>query len=160
MAAILVRHSLPYKAAAQALSSIDPAVVLRLLVGLSGTVNAGVVRSHSMACALILSGSQRLRGLRISAPRLRLPAVDLSRVLAAAPNFHRSAEETAFILAVLEMYIGLLLQMLTDEASRLSANAHRVLLWLPRLASCPPRWPPHLFPKARSNPPGLAAAGR
>jgi hypothetical protein len=158
MAAISVRHSLPYQAAAQALSSVDPAVVLRLLVGLSGTVNAGVSRSHSMARALIVCGSQRLRGLRINAPRLRLPAVDLSRVLAAAPNLHRSAEETAFVLAVLELYIGLLLQMLAEQASRLPVNAHRVLLWLPRLAPCPPRWPPHLFPKARSNPPGLAAA--
>jgi hypothetical protein len=149
------QRRLPHRAAAHVLTSLDQATVVQLLGSLSGIVNARVSHSRALAFALMASGSQRLSRLTIIPSRLHLP-IELSRVLA-SPRVHRTAEELALTLALLELYIGLLLRFFTREANRLPARTRKnpPPPGLPAHASPAFRWPRHLFPRPRSNPPGL-----
>jgi hypothetical protein len=80
--------------------------------GLSRTVNSGVVRSRALAAALQAAGAQRLNDLQSAAPHGR---ATLDKLAARLPSTHLSVEEITVIRAVIELYLGLILQRL--EAS-------------------------------------------
>jgi hypothetical protein len=94
------------------LGGLNPVMLIPLMGDLSRTVNSGVVRSRALAAALQAAGAQRLNDIQSAAPRVR---ATLDKLAARLPSVHLSVEEITLIRAVIELYLGLILQWL--EAS-------------------------------------------
>lgn len=91
------------------LGGLNPVMLISLVGDLSRTVNSGVVRSRALAAALQAAGAQRLNDLQSAAPHVR---ATLYKLTARLPSVHLSVEEITVIRAVIELYLGLILQWL------------------------------------------------
>jgi hypothetical protein len=122
----------PRQTVAQVLDTLNPVVLIPLMGNLSRTVNSGVVRSRALAAALQAAGAQRLSDLQSAAPRMR---ATLDKLAARLPSVHLSVEEITLIRAVVELYLGLVLQWLEaiDRPRPNSRELSRRIDW------------PHLF---------------
>jgi hypothetical protein len=104
----------------QVLGGLNPVMLIPLMGDLSRTVNSGVVRSRALAAALQAAGAQRLNDLQSAAPRVR---ATLDKLAARLPSVHLSVEEITVIRAVIELYLGLILQWLAAY-DRPHTNGH------------------------------------
>ena len=107
-------HTLRRKVTLEALASLQPLLLLPMLVGVSQTVNGSVARSQALARTLLLSGQQQLRDLLAAAPRLHLPLEQTLRVCHSG-EAQRTPEEAA-AQALLELCLGLMLQWMAEHA--------------------------------------------
>jgi hypothetical protein len=106
-------HTLRRKITRDTLASLQPILLLQMLVGVSQTVNGSVSRSRALARTLLLSGRQRLSALLASAPRLQL---SVEQVLAfCRPGDAKSTPEKEAAQALLEVCLGLMLHWLTQH---------------------------------------------
>jgi hypothetical protein len=101
--------SLPRSDIARALGGLNPAMLVPLVGSLSRAVNTGVASSRALAAALQAAGVQRLSDLQSAAPRVRST---LDKLTFRLPSVHLNVEEIAIIRAVIEFYLGLILQLL------------------------------------------------
>ncbi|MFQ6101299.1 MAG: hypothetical protein ACE5OS_08700 [Anaerolineae bacterium] len=109
-------HALRRKVTLEALSSLQPLLLLQMLVGVSQAVNGSLSQSRTLARTLLLSGQQRLRDLLTAAPRLHLP---VERVLELCRSGDaESTPEEAAAQALLELCMGLMLQWMAEYARR------------------------------------------
>ena len=101
---------LPRPNIAQALSGLNPVVLIPLVGSLSRAVNTGVSSSRALAATLQAAGAQRLGSLHIQAPNVR---ATLDKLTLRLPSVHLDVEEIAVARAILQFYLGLILQLLT-----------------------------------------------
>ncbi len=90
------------------LGGLSPVMLLSLASGVSHTLSTSVSGSRAWAAALQAAGAQRLSGIQ-SAGAARARAT-LDKLMARLPNLHLSLEETAIVRAVVEFYLGLIVQ--------------------------------------------------
>jgi len=109
-------HALRRKVTIEALTELQPLLLLQMLVGVSQTVNGSFSRSQALARTLLLSGQQRLRDLLAAAPRLHLP-VERVLEICSSGDAERTPEETA-AQALLELCLGLMLQWMAEDDRR------------------------------------------
>lgn len=147
-------RALRQKVAVETLAHVQPILLLRILIGLSQSLNGGIAQPEALARALLLDGRQRLRRLLDAAPRLNLPLEDVLEILHSddGDDEERTAEESA-VQALFEMCLGLILQWLAEkntlsQAPAFSGNVQRIdtffspslhflLLRPPRTRACP-----------------------
>lgn len=110
-------QTLRRKLALQTLSSLQPILLLQMVMGISQSVNCRFCRSRTLARSLLLSGQQRLHELLTSAPRLHLPAERMLEFcrLDGAEHEPRTPEEVA-VQALFELCLGLMLQWMSNHA--------------------------------------------
>jgi hypothetical protein len=109
-------NALRRKVTVETLASLQPVLLLQMVVGVSQSVNTSVSRSRALARTMFLSGQQRLHNLLASAPRLHLP-VEQVLALCHSSSTEYTPEEAA-AQALLELCIALILQWLTECACR------------------------------------------
>jgi hypothetical protein len=134
--------SLPRPDIVRALGGLNPVTLVPLVGSLSRAVNTGVASSRELAAALQAAGAQRLSELQSAAPRVRATLYKLTSRL---PSVHLNVEEIAIVRAVIQFYLGLILQLLMAHDQ-------------PRPSARPPSsrrrdvWPHLLFvPMSRSH---------
>jgi len=101
------------KVALETLTSLQPLLLLQILMGASQAMNSSLSRSRALARTLLLSGQQRARALLSAAPSLHLP---VEQLLASCQSSHEenTPEEDA-AQALLELCLGLMLQWLARD---------------------------------------------
>jgi len=104
--------SLPRPNIAQALSGLNPVALIALANSLSHAVNTGVSGTCALAAALQAAGAQRLGSLHVRAPNVRAA---LDKLASHLPNVRLNVEEIAIVCAVIQFYLGLILQLLAAE---------------------------------------------
>lgn len=147
-------RALRQKVAVETLAHVQPILLLRILIGLSQSLNGRIAQPEALARALLLDGRQRLRRLLDAAPRLNLPLEDVLKILRSGDgdSEEQTAEESA-IQALLEMCLGLMLQWLAEKKAQSEVSApskkaqriytpyspslHLLLLRPPRTRACP-----------------------
>lgn len=97
---------------AQTLGGLSPMLLVSLTSSLAQALSSGVSSSRALAAALQAAGLQRLRGLEAAAPRVRTA---LDKLASRLPHVHLDIEEVAALCAVLEYYIGLILEWLNEK---------------------------------------------
>jgi hypothetical protein len=142
-------NALRRKVTVETLASLQPLLLLQMIVGVSQSVNSSVSRSRAMARTLFLSGQHRLHNLLASAPRLHLPVEQVLELCRSGGT--GCTPEEAAARALLELCVALILQWLAECACRRRATvtlckrqraASPYLLFLaseslPRTRSCP-----------------------
>jgi hypothetical protein len=101
--------SLSRQTIARTLDKLSPLLLVPLMSNFSHAVSSSVLSSRALASALQAAGIQRLHNLQSATPRVR--AV-LDKLASRLPNVRLNVEEIAIVRAVIEFYIGLVLQLL------------------------------------------------
>jgi hypothetical protein len=109
-------HALRRKITHDILASLQPILLLQMLVGVSQTVNGSVSRSRALARTLFLSGRRRLSALLDSAPHLQLSVEQMLAFCRTSDAGSTPEEEAA--QALLEVCLGLMLHWMTQHNSR------------------------------------------
>ena len=99
----------------QALAGLQPLLLLPVLTNLSSIVGSHVSHTQALARTLLLGGQQRLHDLLAAAPRLRLPE-KWESVAACFDDENRAPPEEAAVQALLELFLGLILQVMAAYA--------------------------------------------
>ncbi len=133
-AAVIARAAqVPQQTIDRALSTLNELLPPNLMLGLVQRVSQ--CAPSDVADTLIMRSTCKLGQLRAGLPKLSLPSKPKNLLRAstklhllhdqnAVPERHRSYEELALIQALFELYIGLLLRLLTSSGRRLTANYH------------------------------------
>jgi hypothetical protein len=110
-------QTLRRKLALQTLSSLQPILLLQMVMGISHSVNSRFCHSRTLARSLLLNSQQRLHELLASAPRLHLPVEQMLEFCRpdGAKHEPRTPEEAA-AQALFELCLGLMLQWMSDHA--------------------------------------------
>jgi hypothetical protein len=96
------------------LPEVQPIFLLQALIGFSQTLNGSASQLEALARALIMDGQQRLRRLRDAAPHLHLPFEELLEMVRSKDhNREDLSDEESAVQAMLEMFLGLMLQWLS-----------------------------------------------
>jgi len=104
--------SLSHHTIAQTLDRLSPVLLVPLMSSFSQVVSSGVTTSRAFAATLQAAGAQRLCELQAATPRVR---VALDKLTSRLPRVNLNVEEIAIVRAVIALYIGLVLQWLTDD---------------------------------------------
>ncbi len=104
--------SVSRKTIAQTLGGLSPMLLISLTSSLAQALSSSVSSSRALAAALQAAGLQRLRGLGAAAPRVRAA---LDKLTSRLPHVRLNLEEIAVLCAVLEYYIGLILELLNEK---------------------------------------------
>jgi hypothetical protein len=118
----------------KALPQVQPIFVLQILIGLSQTLNGSAAQLEALGRALMIDGQQRLRSLRDAAPHLHLPLEQLLEIVRSKnDNQEDLSEEENAVQALLEVYLGLVLQWLLkwDCGSYPTVSYHACKLFFP-----------------------------
>jgi hypothetical protein len=138
------------------LPQVQPILLLQALIALSHTLNGSAAQLEALARTLISDGQQRLGRLRDAAPHIHLPLDQLLEMVRfKGDNREDLSEEAIAVQAMLEMYLGLMLQWLSKRNCRfypaMSSVARKHLF--PANVLLPPRYSPLLLPlRARACP--------
>lgn len=109
-------HALRRRVALEALSSLQPILLLQMLVGISDAVNGSVARSQVLARTLLLSGQRRMQDLMAAAPRLQLPVEQMLAFCHSGES--KNTPEEAVAQALIELCLGLMLQWMAQGVRR------------------------------------------
>ena len=126
-----------------ALTHLQPLVLLQMMASASQTVNTRVSSSQALARSLLLSGRQRLQDLVARAPRLHLP-VEQVLEFCRAGGAEDTPEQTA-AWALLELCLAMILLWMAETARKCHAIAAVCrrqpdpLPYLSHFLTCPPR---------------------
>lgn len=126
-----------------ALTHLQPLVLLQMVASVSQTVNIHVSSSQALARSLLLSGQERLRDLLAGAPRLHLP-VEQVLEFCRAGEAEGAPEQTA-AWALLELCLAMILLWMAETARKCHATAVVCRrqpvprLYLSHSPPCPPR---------------------
>ena len=120
-------RTLGRKVSLKGLPHLQPVFLLQILVGVSQALNGGAAQAETLARALVLDGQRRLTELRNAAPHVNLSLEQLLKVARADTRDEEdlSAEESA-VQALLEMCLGLMLQLLSKGGHRSRPSVYAV----------------------------------
>jgi hypothetical protein len=104
------------KVALETLASLQPLLLLQILMGASQAMNSSLSRSRALARTLLLSGQQRVHALLSAAPSLYLPVEQLLAFCQSSDEESTPEEDAA--QALLELCLGLMLQLLARNTRR------------------------------------------
>jgi len=109
-------RTLGRKVSLKGLPHLQPVFLLQILVGVSQALNGGAAQAEALARALVLDGQRRLSELRNAAPHVNLSLEQLLKVARTEKGDEEdlSVEESA-VQALLEMCLGLMLQLLSKR---------------------------------------------
>lgn len=109
-------RTLGHKVSLKGLPHLQPIFLLQILIGVSQALNGGAAQAEALAEALVFDGRRRLTALRNAAPHVSLSLEQLLKVARADKRDEEdlSAEESA-VQALLEMCLGLMLQLLSKR---------------------------------------------
>jgi hypothetical protein len=104
-------RSISQKIRPPALTRLENTSLVPLLLGLSQFVNDRVAHSRRMANGMALRGSHRLQTLQAAGPRLR-ESIEQILMDGTSSRLRQTAEEMAFIQALIEFCLGWMLYLL------------------------------------------------